>query len=750
MLRRLIPGLLAAVLLAWSPLAAAEPAASPPLLPLPASVIPAKGKFRIGAAPAIFAPPGDEGAHRASMWLTGGLLMGARSASEGQGRIRFVRKPGFAKEGYRLEVKPRGVTISASDDAGLFYGAVTFWQLAAGAEDNEIPAMTIEDSPRFAWRGLMLDSARHFQSPAFVKSLIDWMAAHKLNRLHWHLVDDQGWRIEIRKYPRLTEVGAWRTPATAPGAPPLPRTGGYYTQAEIREIVAYAADRHVTIMPEIEMPGHALSAIRAYPALGVGPSPPPGVESDWGVFPWLYNVAEPTFAFLEDVLTEVTELFPSTFIHVGGDEAVKDQWIASPQVQARMRALGLSDEKALQSWFIARIGRFLETKGRRLVGWDEILEGGIPPNATIMSWRGLDGAIAAAKTGHDAILAPAPILYLDHVQGSGPGEPPGRGGAITLADIYGFDPAAASLTAEQSRHILGLQGNLWTEHVRTEERAATMAFPRMSALAERAWSGAGPRDLLSLVDRLVPQIERLKPLGLTASASAFAPAADARPGADGRALVSLSNQIGGGIHYTIDGSAPDAGSPLYVRELDLALPVRLRAASFRGATPLPGALDRRLDSLAVRRRTDNELKLCTEKIALQLEDDSPAEGPRAAFLIDIMNPCWVYESARLDGLAAIAVDVGQIPFNFQIGRDVEKILFRPPATAAGEIEVRLGCDGERIAVLPLAPAARNPAVTTLRAPIAPLRGTHDLCFTYTANGPNPLWAVDAVQLVPAR
>jgi hexosaminidase len=641
------------------------------------------------------------------------------------------------------------VTIAASGDAGLFYGAITFWQLAT-SDGASIPAMTIEDSPRFAWRGMMLDSARHFQSPAFVKRLIDWMAAHKLNRLHWHLVDDQGWRIEILKYPKLTEIGAWRSPATAPGAPPLPRTGGYYSQAEIRDIVAYAAKRHVAIVPEIEMPGHALAPIRAYPDLGVGPRPPPGIESDWGVFPYLFNIEDGTFAFLEDVLREVIALFPSEYIHVGGDEAVKDQWVASARVQERMRALGIADEKELQSWFIARIERFLSSNGRKLIGWDEILEGGIAPNATVMSWRGVDGAIAAAKAGHDAILAPAPILYLDHIQGTTGIEPPGRGGVVSLADIYAFDPAPATLTAEQQRHIIGLQGNLWTEHVRTEQRAAWMAFPRMSAVAELGWSRAGPRDLGGFVDRLVPQLERLKPLGLESAPSAFAPVLTARPGADDKAEVSLASQIGADLRYTLDGSAPTARSSLYSAPVRVELPARLRAASFRGAKELPGSIDRKLDARTVRRRGDNELKLCSENIALQLEDDAPAAGPRAAFLFDIMNPCWIYENVLLDGMSTIELDVGQLPFNFQIGRDVEKIRFRPPTTPEGEFEIRLGCEGERIAVLPLAPAAANPAVTTLRAPIGQRAGSHDLCITYTARGPNPLWAIDAVQLVPDR
>jgi hexosaminidase len=712
----------------------------------------AGGGFRLTSAVRIAVPAGDEGARNAADRLSDMLAAGrgVRPAIvEGEGAIRFMRVVGLPPEAYKLEAKRGGANISASDDAGLFYGAVTLWQLATAGRDP-IAGIIIEDAPRFPWRGMMLDSARHFQSPAFVKQLIDWMAAHKLNRLHWHLVDDQGWRIEIPKYPRLTEVSAWRLPATAPGAPPLPRIGGFYTQAEIREIVAYAAQRHVTIVPEIEMPGHALAAIRAYPELGVGGPPPPGIESHWGVFPYLYNVDDSTFGFLEDVLRDVMTLFPSEYIHVGGDEAVKDQWKASPKIQARMRALGIKNEQALQSWFIARIQRFLSASGRKLIGWDEILDGGIAPGATVMSWRGLDGAVTAAKAGHDSVLSPSPILYLDHLQGSNPAEPPGRGGVMSLADIYAFDPAPAALGADEQRHILGLQGNLWTEHIRTEERAAAMAFPRMSAVAELGWSKAGARDFTGFVMRLVPQLERLRPMGLNASASGFAPEVRARPTGNGRATLTLSAQVPAEIRYTLDGAEPTVRSLLYREPVEMRLPGRLRAASFVEGRSLPGAIDRSFDEEAVRRRSDSELKLCTEAVALKLEDDAPAEGKRAAFLIDIMNPCWVYEGAVLDGIAELVLDVGQIPFNFQIGKDGEKISFRPPASPEGEMEVRLGCQGERIAVLGLAAAATNPAVTTLRAAIVPRTGTHDLCITYTARGPEPLWAVDAVGLVPAR
>ena len=728
-------------------------AAPPKLLPIPSHVVERGGTFRLSPSEAIRVPPRDKGAATAAEYLlrllrsSNGLQLQVRQSS---GAIRFVRRRGFPAEGYSISSDQHGVVLTASTDAGLLYGAVTAWQLATGDKPNVIPAITIQDAPRFAWRGILLDSGRHFQSPRFVKQLIDWMAVNKLNTLHWHLVDDQGWRLEIRKYPRLTDIGAWRVPATAPGAPPLPRVGGYYTQDEVRAIVAYAAARNITIVPEIEMPGHALSAIRAYPQFGMGVPVGPGVESDWGVFPWLYNTDEPTFAFLEDVLTEVMALFPSRYIHVGGDEAVKDQWKASPKVQAQMKALGIANEDALQSWFMARIGKFLAAHGRRMIGWDEILQGGIPRNATIMSWQGTSGAIAAAKAGHDSVMAAAPTLYFDNRQGFGPIEPPGRGNLIDLATVYAFDPAPKELTPSERGHILGLQGNLWTEHVRTEERAEWNLFPRASAVAEIGWSQPPRHDFADFIDRLAPQIERMRTLGLNSATSAFAVKLETQlmpPAQD--AKVILSDQSGLDIRYTIDGTTPSAASPRYVAPLMVRFPTRVRAATFDGAQALPGGIDQIVDGHSVRRRSDEELKTCTDKVRLALEDDYPATGPRAVFVTDIENPCWIYARAPVGDARKIAIDVGQIPFNFQIGKDIEQIRFRAPATPAGEFEVRAGgCDGEPIAVLPLEPARANPGVTRLVAPIARREGNEDLCITYTASGVSPMWAIDSVELLP--
>jgi hexosaminidase len=727
-------------------------AAPPKLLPIPKEMIVGEGGFALTGSSTIAVPARDKGARRAANFLSE-LVQKSNHVrmkiGSGRGTVRFVRQHGLPPEGYVVKSDDHGATISATSDAGLLYGAISVWQLASGEGDSEIPSVTIRDAPRFRWRGLMLDSARHFQSPDFIRRFIDWMAVNKLNVLHWHLVDDQGWRLEISKYPRLTQVAAWRIPATAPGAPPLPREGGYYTRQQVREIVAYAARRSIMIVPEIEMPGHALSAIRAYPQLGTGAPVPAGVESDWGVFPWLYNIDDSTFGFLEDVLTEVMALFPSRYIHVGGDEAVKDQWIASPNIQARMKVLGVKDEHELQSWFVSRIGKFLAAHGRRMIGWDEILQGGIPRDATIMSWQGTSGAVAAAKAAHDSVLTPAPILYFDNRQGFSDIEPPGRGNLVDLASVYAFEPLPPELTPGQRKHILGLQANLWTEHVRTEDRAAWNAFPRASAVAEIGWSDPPKRDFAGFLDRLVPQIERMTTLGLKPADSAFAIKAmtDFVPPAN-EATVTLSSQSGLEIRYTLDGRAPNWSSALYNSPIVMRFPTRLRAAAFHDRRVLPGGIDEIVDAQSVRRRSDEELRTCSEKVKLALEDDFPAQGARAVFVTDIFEPCWIFDKAPLEGARKIAIDVGQVPFNFQVGKDVEQIKFRPPATPDGEFEVRAGnCDGERIAVLPLAPAHANPGVTRLVAPIIRREGRQDLCITYTANGVNPMWAIDGIELL---
>jgi hexosaminidase len=677
--------------------------------------------------------------------------------------LRRHADPSQGVEAYDLDIGRGRIIITAAQAPGLFYGAVTLWQLLTPDDARgtiTLKPVHIADAPRFAWRGLMLDSARHYQSPEFIKQLIDVMALHKLNTFHWHLTDDQAWRLQIPKYPRLTEVGAWRVPAGAASAADIdPATGkprlygGFYTQDQVREIVAYAAARQITIVPEIEMPGHALSAILAYPELGSNGLAPASIQSDWGVFPYLYNADDHTFGVLDDVLTEVMDLFPGRFIHVGGDEATKDQWRASPKIQARMKALGITDEDALQSYFTHRIGAFLDAHGRRLIGWDEILNGGpLPGGATVMSWRGIGGAITAAKAGHDTVLAPAPTLYFDNRQGAGPEQPPGRGTVVSLRDVYAFDPAPSALTDDQRRHILGVQANLWTEHVRTDERAAAMIFPRLSASAEVGWSPQAVRDWTRFTERLPAQMERYRALGVPANEAATAVTIDQSPAQNGGAAIRLSTQIAlGDIRYTTDGAAPGPTSTAYAGPFETPIPTHLRAAAFKDGRTISPMADAIVDALTIRRRTSQQLKLCAGKLPLNLEDDGPIDGPRAAFLVDILEPCWTYEAADLTGISSLAVSVGQLPFNFQIGADRDKIVLHSPRSPQGELDVRLdSCAGELIASLPLAPATASTGVTTLTAPLPPHAGKHDLCFTFTSRSVDPMWAVNWVQLIPGE
>lgn len=749
--------------------AVAPAAVRPPsIIPWPAHVTPGAGALTLQDGSPIVYDASDVEAPRIAHYLadivrrSGGPLLVARPgdvASPPAQAIVLRRRAGAdatGAEGYKLDVTPDGIVISAGHSAGLFYGAVTAWQLATEAPSHRVTirAMRIDDAPRFRWRGLLLDSARHYQSPRFIEAFLDAMALHKLNVLQWHLTDDQAWRLEIKRYPRLTKVGAWRVPEGAAAAHDIdPKTheprlyGGYYTQDQVRAIVRYAAERHIAIVPEIEMPGHATAAIAAYPRLGSTSHPPKAVPSAWGAFDNLYNLDDATFRFIDDVLTEVMALFPGEYIHIGGDEAVKGQWKASPRIQAKMKKLGISDENALQSYFIRRVEQFLNAHGRKLIGWDEILEGGAAPNAAITAWHGVDGAVAAARSGHDAVLSPSPGLYFDNRQGAGPDQPPGREYLLTLKDVYDFDAAPPHLDEAERAHIIGVQANIWTEHIRTEERVWLMSFPRAAALAEVGWSGT--RDWKSFLARLATQMSRYKSLGIAASPTVFKVEAQAVASPPG-AAITLGNQSGfGDIRYTRDGSTPGASSPLYTAPLFLPLPQHLRASAFAGGRALAQPADIVVDAMSLRRRYSQELALCSKGGALNLEDDAPLKGPRAIFLADIRNPCWIWRGADLDGIAEIQAGVGRVPFNFAIANDRDKSAPHPPSTPYGELEVhRDACDGPKIAVLSLAPALAGDAVTRLSGALTPASGAHDLCFFFTQKKLEPLWLLDWVQLVP--
>ncbi len=489
----------------------------------------------------------------------------------------------LGKEGYRLTVKPDGIAIDAPAKAGVFYGIQTLRQLlpeAIYAADKQsgvawtVPCVEIEDYPRFQWRGMHLDVARYFMPAEFVKKYIDLLAMHKMNTFHWHLTEDQGWRIEIRKYPKLTEVGAWRDETIVGHAGRGGnqydgiRHGGFYTQQQVREIVAYAKQRHVNVVPEIEMPGHSQAAIAAYPELGCTDQPLK-VMTTWGVNENVFNVNEVTFTFLQDVLLEVMELFDSPFIHIGGDEVPKKQWKENAYAQAKMKELGLKNEEELQSWFIKRIDTFVTQHGRRIIGWDEILEGGLAPGATVMSWRGEAGGIAAAKSGHDVVMASNSHLYFDYYQADPKTEPLAIGGFLPLEKVYSYDPVPAVLSGQQAKHILGAQGQLWAEYIPNPKHAEYMAFPRASALAEVVWSPKQARNYDQFIERMMTHAQRLSRLDVNYCPLDKTGLLRPQIRRDKLGQVSIvCHPSSTEVFYTLDGSTPTETSQRYQQAFD--------------------------------------------------------------------------------------------------------------------------------------------------------------------------------------
>ncbi|CCH52029.1 Beta-N-acetylhexosaminidase [Fibrisoma limi BUZ 3] len=446
------------------------------------------------------------------------------TGKSGKAAIRFESAKGdkLGAEGYALRVTPKQIVISAEKPQGFFYGLQSLLQLMPAevfsptAVRNvvwSVPCCIIEDQPRYAYRGLHLDVGRHFFPVSFVKKYIDLIALHKQNVFHWHLTEDQGWRIEIKKYPKLTEVGSQRKQSMIgrygenryDGTP----YSGFYTQDEVREVVRYAQERFVTVIPEIELPGHSMAILAGYPELGSSPDKIVPVATKWGVFDDVLFPREETFTFLQDVLTEVMDLFPSQYIHIGGDECPKTQWKQSRFCQDLMKREGLKDEHELQSYFIRRIDKFITSKGRKMIGWDEILEGGLSPNATVMSWRGTEGGIAAARQGHDAIMTPGGFCYLDHYQADPKTQPIAIGGFTTLEKTYGYEPTPDSLNAEEAKHIIGVQGNVWTEYMLTPEYVEYMVWPRAIALAEVGWTNKDRKNVDEFKQRLAVHQKRL-------------------------------------------------------------------------------------------------------------------------------------------------------------------------------------------------------------------------------------------------
>jgi len=493
-----------------------------PVIPKPVMLTPADGVFKLSSSTRIIVIPESQavGDYFNELLPFDLPLVCKDKPKVSPGEILISIEevdPKLGSEGYRLSVSPEGIILRAHSSAGLFYGVQTLRQLIS-PNGESIPAVEITDWPRFSWRGIMLDVGRHLFPTQFIKCLIDVMALHKLNVLHWHLTEDQGWRIEIKKYPKLTEIGSRRS--TSPvlsdrdsldGIP----YQGFYTQDQIREIVSYAATRYITVVPEIEMPGHSVAALASYPELGCTGGPY-FVRHNWGIEEDVYCAGnEQVFTFLQDVLDEVLALFPSRFIHIGGDECPKARWKECPKCQEVIKREHLQDEQELQSYFIRRIGEYLNSKSRRLIGWDEIIEGGLAPNATVMSWRGIQGGIQAVQAGHDVVMTPTSHCYFDYSQTADvEGEPPAFGGLLPIETVYSYDPIPPECNIEDAIHILGAQGNLWTEYIPSSEQAGYMLFPRATALAEVVWSANEVRDFTDFHQRLQIFLAHLKTMGM--------------------------------------------------------------------------------------------------------------------------------------------------------------------------------------------------------------------------------------------
>lgn len=618
------------------PTAGATPAHAPtkavraryPLIPWPRQLEPGEGEFALDAdTRMVLAPDIGVRIRRAverfaqRMRVEAGFTLPVVDSAASANVILISLDSALealGPDGYRLKITPGRVTLAAPVEAGLFHGLQTLRQLLparieqpgqsvevavpamraanpAGGSDGAdtanggsamrrmtLPAVEIRDAPRFAYRGMHLDVGRHFFPVEFIKKYIDLLAFYKFNRFHWHLTEDQGWRLEIERYPRLTQVGACREETQLAKYHDDPFIGdgerycGYYTQEQAREIVAYARDRFITVIPEIEMPGHSLAALTAYPELACTEGPFE-VGTRWGVYEEIYCPSERTFAFLEGVLTEVLDIFPSEYIHIGGDEAPKARWESSEVAQAVMASEGLETEEALQSWFIARIGRFLAAHGRRVIGWDEILEGGLPEGATVMSWRGIEGGIEAARQGADVVMTPTSHLYFDYFQGDPEQEPLAIGGYTPLREVYAFDPVPDVLAPEEAEHILGAQANVWTEYITNPRKVEYMAYPRALALAEVVWSPTEVRHWEGFRDRLGPHLERLDSLDVNYRLPDVTGLAEDRVVAGESVAVTLGHPVeGADIRFTLNGSEPTRESPSYIGPIKLRLPEPLR------------------------------------------------------------------------------------------------------------------------------------------------------------------------------
>jgi len=571
------------------------------IIPAPVSVERQSGFFKLDKTVVLVSNETTNAAtaDMLNAFITGNggfALRTPKSAANGERAILLTSEGAdqLPEEGYLLEVNAKTIKVTGKG-AGLFYGVQSLMQMMPEKKGQEIdvPASKIQDYPRFKYRGMHLDVCRHFFSVAFVKKYIDLMAAYKLNNFHWHLTDDQGWRIEIKKYPKLTSVGSVRAgsvighhPGVAADNMPVK---GYYTQAEVKEAVAYAARKFINVIPEIEMPGHASAAIAAYPQLSCfperdtyidpkapwsGPRKGKQVQQTWGVFDDVFVPSEYTFGFIQDVLDEVLVLFPSKYIHIGGDESPKEYWKQSAFCQQLIKEKGLKDEHELQSYFIQRIEKYINTKGRTIIGWDEILEGGLAPNATVMSWRGVEGGIAAAKLNHNVIMTPGTNgLYVDHAQSSSPDEPVNIGGNSPYSKAYSYDPVPAELSDDQKKFIEGVQANIWTEYVENDAKLEYQVFPRMMALSEIAWSPVARKDFKNFSEERIPlHLARLDKAGVNFWVPTPLGQSDKQIDGEESTFTLKAPVNGSTVYYTLDGTRPSEVSNSVKAPLKVTVP----------------------------------------------------------------------------------------------------------------------------------------------------------------------------------
>ncbi len=613
--------LLCSCLTIWAQ--APKPAPLPAIIPAPQTVLPGAGAFTITTQTRLDVQTPLPEVREMATALLPGLTLSDRSGQRNAISIRLAPVGGLGPEGYELVVTPAGILLTAPQPAGVFYGLQTLRQLlppgvetqnSASAQRNTgatplrnatIPALTIRDQPRFGWRGLMLDVSRAFFPKEFVMRFIDQMAKYKYNVFHWHLTDDQGWRVEIKSLPKLTEVGAWRVPRLGkwgnrdgPQPGEAPTYGGFYTQDDIRDVVAFARSRHVTIVPEIDMPGHLLSAIASYPELSCTPGTY-NVAANGKFYKQEDNTLNPcneaTYQFVDKVLTEIAGLFPGQYIHIGGDEAYKGFWEKCEACKPVMAANNLKTPEDLQGYFVRRVEKIVEAKGKKLIGWDEILEGGLAPNATVMSWRGMAGGIEAAKQGHPVIMTPAQNCYLDLYQGE-PTAEPATYSMCRLSNSYAFEPVPEGVNASL---ILGGQGNLWAESVPTTRHAEYMLWPRAFALAEVLWSPKQPRNFPDFVRRVESHFARFDAAGVNYARSYQNPIVSARKHPMGMNEVVLSHELPDvALHYTVDNTMADTFSPRYTAPFLMPKGAdRVRVVAYRNGKLIGRLLDIPTDEL---------------------------------------------------------------------------------------------------------------------------------------------------------